>query len=672
MPAAGAAVVASRPGQAFVFDFDLENATFTRSGNNLVIQADNGASVTLSDYFAVGDESLPNLVLADGSVVSGNDFLAQFSDLDLSTAAGPAGGGAAAGSGAGEYADAAGELVGGVDRMEGLGPMQWTQGSATAGTDSGIAPQAVLVSESPVTPVPPGPGPGPGPEPTPPGPGPGPGPVPPTPEHVVEAVNDSFNGSVTTTTTQTKIVVDMGAHATISVRGHVMHSGSVTDNDPSHTAMEYAGSMQINSRHNDSAQNPNLAKGDFYKKFFKDEDGKGLSKSQVLDSDNTIVLEFKDGVIDVDAVNKAAADAIAQGKLLVITGAASFSLPNGEHTLGVDGVMMVVQGSFSSSSRVTVNGFVLVDGNYSNNSHTSVDGGLAVSGNYSNSGNTSASGADEPFTIVTDETVTKSVDAFTVAAADLLANDKDSEGHALHLNPESLTLLDGMDKYFDLHYDQDSGKITITPKDSALSSLPEDWDGHLSFSYTASDDKGNTSNAATVDIDYGTNQADVVQAGAAPADAPQVAMLFSDDAHSAAGGLLSDSEHDTILFTGSGNEAMAGGAGKDVLAFTKAGDFGGNAIMSLEPGTESIPLKENGESGEAVFKAPLADMLDTGDLGAGKADVDSILVSSPGRDAAAPANGAGEGQANLIADQGQNGGHEAETEHMLRILTNTL
>ena len=90
-PAAGvAAVVASRPGQQFAFDFDLADAPFTRSENNLVIQAGNGASVTLCGYFAVDDESLPNLVLADGSVVSGNDFLARFSDLDISTAVGPA------------------------------------------------------------------------------------------------------------------------------------------------------------------------------------------------------------------------------------------------------------------------------------------------------------------------------------------------------------------------------------------------------------------------------------------------------------------------------------------------------------------------------------------------------------------------------------------------------
>ena len=88
MPAAGAAVVVpSRPGEQFAFDFDLANATFTRSEDSLVIQADNGASVTLNGYFTVGDESLPDLVLADGSVVAGKDFLAQFSDLDLSTAA---------------------------------------------------------------------------------------------------------------------------------------------------------------------------------------------------------------------------------------------------------------------------------------------------------------------------------------------------------------------------------------------------------------------------------------------------------------------------------------------------------------------------------------------------------------------------------------------------------
>lgn len=663
MPAVGvAAVVASRPGGQFVFDFDLSNATFVRSENSLVIQADNGASVTLSDYFAVGDESLPDLVLADGSVVAGKDFLAQFSDIDLSTAAGPGGGDTAIGSGAGEYADAAGDLIDGVDRLESLGAAQWAQGGEPAITDNGAVPLAAA-PESGLS-VPPGPTPGPTPPgPTPPGPTPpGPGPEPHVDDHVVEAVNDSFDGSITTTTTQTKIVVDMSAHAAISVRGSVMHSGSVTDKDASRTAMEYAGSMQINSQHNDSAQNRDLARGDFYKKFFKDETGKGLSKSEVLDPANTIVLEFKNGVIDVDAVNKAAAEALAQDKILVITGAANFSLPNGSHTLGVEGVIMVLEGGFSSSSRVTVNGFVLLEGSYTNGAHTSVEGGLAVFGNYSNSGNSTASGAEDPFTVITDEIVTKSVDTFTVAAADLLANDKDSAGHALHLNPESLTLQDGMDKYFDLHYDQGTGAITVTPKDSALSGMPEDWNGRLSFTYTVSDDEGNTSNAATVDIDYGTGHANALHAD----------ILFGGES-AADSALILGSEHDTILFAGSGNETPAGGAGENVPGFTQGGGFGGDETANPEPGTGLGAIQDlGGLAGEADFKAPLLDMLDTGDAWGNKAGIDAILADSTGREAPAPANGMGEGPERMIADPAQGGNPEAEAELMLRMLTNTM
>lgn len=663
MPAAGvAAVVASRPGESFVFDFDLSNSTFSRSENSLVIQADNGASVTLRDYFAVGDESLPNLVLADGSVVAGKDFLAQFSDLDITTAAGPGAGAAAAGGGAGEYADSAGDLIAGIDRLGSLGTTQWARGSEPAVTATGATPPVTATDGAPPA--------GPEPElPVPPGPGPDDEVV-----HVMEAVNDFCKGAITTTVTQTKIVVDLGDHAAISVRGSVMHSGSVTDKDASRTAMEYAGTMQINSQRNDSAQNPDLADGDFYKKFFQDETGQGLSKSQVLDPANTIVLELKNGVIDMksDAVKEAIADALAHNKILVITGAESFSLPNGQHTLGVEGLMMVVQGSFNSSSRVTVEGFVLLEGSYANGAHTDVEGGLAVFGDYSNSGNSTASGAEDLFTILTGETVTSTIETFTVEATVLLANDTDSAGHVLHLNPESLALQDGMDKYFDLDYDQGTGLITITPKDPSGSNLPDDWNEHLSFTYTASDDAGNTSNAATVDINYGKDdQIEVVQESGSPADAPQVAMLFSDDAHSAAGGLLSDNEHDTILLVGNGHDPAGDGAGDNIFSFSQIARSGGAALPDFALETDDlIPVKTLGETGETAPNVLLADMLDRGDAGENQS-IDSILIDFSGRGAAAPASDMSEG-ARMIADPVQGGDPEAEAELMLRMLANTM
>ncbi|MDR2488294.1 MAG: hypothetical protein LBD42_02150 [Desulfovibrio sp.] len=125
-PGAGSDIsVLSSAGGQLQLGFDPSEATTTRSGNDLTFEVD-GGSVTVKDFFVVGDESLPSLRLPDGTVVASNDFFAG-SSFDLTTAAGPGGGGGG-GSGSGEYRDDAGNLIGGIDRFGKLGTDFWGRG----------------------------------------------------------------------------------------------------------------------------------------------------------------------------------------------------------------------------------------------------------------------------------------------------------------------------------------------------------------------------------------------------------------------------------------------------------------------------------------------------------------------------------------------------------------
>ena len=127
-PDAGANVtVDSSAGGQLQLGFDPSIATPARSGNDLTFNLEGGGNVTVRDFFAVGDESLPSLRLPDGTIVASTDFFSG-SGLDMTTAAGP-GGGATGSSGAGEYADDAGNLIGGVDRFGSLGTDFWGRGT---------------------------------------------------------------------------------------------------------------------------------------------------------------------------------------------------------------------------------------------------------------------------------------------------------------------------------------------------------------------------------------------------------------------------------------------------------------------------------------------------------------------------------------------------------------
>ncbi|WP_027188308.1 type I secretion C-terminal target domain-containing protein [Desulfovibrio cuneatus] len=161
-PAAGEMLVVPSAGnETLHFEFDTATSSFVRSENDLVVTVEGGGKVTLENFFAVGAEgTLPTLVLADGTVVAGADFLrAQSPDMDITTAAGPAQ--ASPTSGLSAYDDAAGSLMGGTDRLGSLGTDQWggTTGSQQEANTGLITPAAAEAAPAP-TPTPaPTPGP---------------------------------------------------------------------------------------------------------------------------------------------------------------------------------------------------------------------------------------------------------------------------------------------------------------------------------------------------------------------------------------------------------------------------------------------------------------------------------------------------------------------------------
>ncbi|MDR1685436.1 MAG: hypothetical protein LBR82_03170, partial [Desulfovibrio sp.] len=121
-PGQGAEVVVqSSPGGRLDFGFDPGQASFSRpeNSNDLVFEFEGGGKVTISGFFEVGDESLPALSLPDGLEVAAVDFFAG-SDIDMTTAAGPRSSG-----GGTSYADNAGDLIDGLDRLGSLGTEQW-------------------------------------------------------------------------------------------------------------------------------------------------------------------------------------------------------------------------------------------------------------------------------------------------------------------------------------------------------------------------------------------------------------------------------------------------------------------------------------------------------------------------------------------------------------------
>lgn len=119
-----------RAQDAVTLSFDIAEATFDRSNNDLSIVFDNGSQVTLTGFFETHGQSLPNILLADGTKVSGASFLESMNpDMDLTTAAGAVPTNEGNGT---NYNDAAGELVGGLERLGSLGNFQWGHNEDTS------------------------------------------------------------------------------------------------------------------------------------------------------------------------------------------------------------------------------------------------------------------------------------------------------------------------------------------------------------------------------------------------------------------------------------------------------------------------------------------------------------------------------------------------------------
>lgn len=137
-PAAGTTqTVPSAPDGRFIFDFPADAATLTRSGDNLVLTFEDGASIQLQDFYTTySKEEMPSFQV-EGVEISGQDFFAALGE-DLMPAAGPAAGSSASRSGRyNEY--------GGSDLLDGLDHL----GRLDIGFDGGVQLATDTVEPSP-------------------------------------------------------------------------------------------------------------------------------------------------------------------------------------------------------------------------------------------------------------------------------------------------------------------------------------------------------------------------------------------------------------------------------------------------------------------------------------------------------------------------------------------
>ncbi len=121
----GEAIFTSSPSGALLLDFDPGGTAALREGNSLIFTLNDGGKVIIEDFFAVGNSLLPTFILPDGTRAEGAAYLkAQYPTLDLTTAVGTPSPEASSG-GEGEYTDASGELLHGVDKLHDLGATYW-------------------------------------------------------------------------------------------------------------------------------------------------------------------------------------------------------------------------------------------------------------------------------------------------------------------------------------------------------------------------------------------------------------------------------------------------------------------------------------------------------------------------------------------------------------------
>ena len=124
-PEAGQSVIVSAiPGQDIVLDSAFDQAEPKMSDNSVVFEFADGGQVVI-EFSDIPDGQVPNIILADGTVLNLQEFLASLGEGDVEPAAGPEGGATGSG-GVGEYRDDAGNLIDGVDKLGGLDPRDFT------------------------------------------------------------------------------------------------------------------------------------------------------------------------------------------------------------------------------------------------------------------------------------------------------------------------------------------------------------------------------------------------------------------------------------------------------------------------------------------------------------------------------------------------------------------
>jgi hypothetical protein len=124
-PESGQTVVVNAiPGQDILLAAAFDQAEIKMEGGNVVFAFANGGQVVL-DFTDLDAAQAPNIVMADGSVLDMQEYLAALGEGEVEPAAGPDAGGADSG-GVGEYQDDAGNLIDGVDKLNGLDPRDFT------------------------------------------------------------------------------------------------------------------------------------------------------------------------------------------------------------------------------------------------------------------------------------------------------------------------------------------------------------------------------------------------------------------------------------------------------------------------------------------------------------------------------------------------------------------
>ncbi|MDL2207897.1 Ig-like domain-containing protein, partial [Desulfovibrio sp. OttesenSCG-928-M16] len=135
----GSIMLALAPGEPLVLGFEPSNATYSRSGNDLVFALEGGGDVVVNNFFDESEDSLPSFALPDGTVVAAADFFKD-SDLAMTTEAGPQAG--VNSNGAGDYVDDPGALIDGLDRLGSLGTHFWGRSSETREEHIGMSRRA--------------------------------------------------------------------------------------------------------------------------------------------------------------------------------------------------------------------------------------------------------------------------------------------------------------------------------------------------------------------------------------------------------------------------------------------------------------------------------------------------------------------------------------------------